>query len=71
MLNKELWVLVLRTMIAVGVQNKLRIWEVLLKDEGVHRVNEHVVAAVHNERGLSDLLQVSKGIIFLGSAPFL
>src|SRR6266404_7042243 len=62
MLNKQLWVLVLRTMIAVGVQNELRVRQVLLQDERVRRIDEHVVAAVHHERRLSDLLQVSKGI---------
>jgi hypothetical protein len=30
-LNKQLWVLVLRTMIAVGVQNELRVRQVLLE----------------------------------------
>src|SRR5258708_3962283 len=70
MLNKQLWVLVLRTMIAVGVQNELRVRQVLLEDERVHRINDHVVAAVHHERGLSDLPQVSIGI-FRRSGPFL
>jgi hypothetical protein len=70
MLNKQLRVLVLRTMIAVGVQNELRVRPVLLEDERVHRINDHVVAAFHHERGLSDLLQVSIGI-FRRSAPFL
>src|SRR5438105_4708724 len=69
-LNKQLWVLVLRTMIAVGVQNELRVGQVLLEDERVHRIDEHVVAAVYYERRLSDLLQVSIGI-FRRSAPFL
>ena len=69
-LNKQLWVLVLCAMIAIGVQNELRVRQVLLEDERVHRINDHVAAAVHNERGLSDLLQVSIGI-FRRSAPFL
>ena len=47
-LNKQLRVLVLRTMIAVGVQNELRVRQVLLKDERVHGIDEHVVAAVHH-----------------------
>ena len=36
MLNKQLWVLVLRTMIAVRVQNELPVRQVLLEDERVH-----------------------------------
>ena len=62
MLNKQLWGLVLRAMIAIGVQNDLRVRQVLLKDKRVHRMNDHVVAAVHHQRGLSDLLQISIGI---------
>src|SRR6267142_368942 len=70
MLNKQFWVLVLRTMIAVGVQNELRVRQVLLQDERVNRIDEHVVAAVHHQRRLSDLLQVNIAIFRL-SAPFL
>jgi hypothetical protein len=70
MLNKQLWVLVLRTIIAAGVRNELRVRQVLLEDERVQRIDDHVVAAVHHERGLSDLVQVSIGI-FRPSAPFL
>src|ERR1700674_3533508 len=69
-LNKQLRVLVLRTMITVGVQNELRVRQVLLEDERVHRVDEHIVAAVHHQRRLNNLLQVSIGI-FRRSAPFL
>src|SRR5258708_38995425 len=62
-LNKQLRVLVLRTMIAVGVQNELRVRQVLLQYERVHRIDEHVVAAFDHERRLSDLLQVGIGIL--------
>src|ERR1700722_11285552 len=70
MLNKQLWVLVLRTMIAVGVQDELRVQQVLLQYERVHRIDEHVVASVNHECRLSDLLQVGIGIS-RRSAPFL
>src|SRR5258707_3071746 len=70
MLNKQLWVLVLRTMIAVGVQNELRVRQVLLEEERVHRIDDYVVAAVHYERGLSDVLQVSIGGSFAGAPHF-
>ena len=69
MLNKQLWVLALRAMIPVGVQNELRVEQVLLEDKGIYRINDHVVAAVHHESGLSDLLQVLKGV-FRWSTPF-
>jgi hypothetical protein len=58
-LNKQLRVLVLRPMITVGLQNELRVRQVLLQDERIRRIDEHVVAAVHHECRLSDLLQVS------------
>jgi hypothetical protein len=64
--SHQFCVLVLRTMIAVGVQNGLRVRQVLLEDERVHCINDHVVAAVHHEHGLSDLLQASMS----ATAPF-
>ena len=69
MLNEQPWILVLRTMIAVGVENELCVWQVLLEDERVDCINDYVIAAVCHERGLNDLLQISIGI-FRGSAPF-
>jgi hypothetical protein len=43
--------------IRVRIEDQLSIREILLEDERVHSMNDHVVAAVHHERGLSDLLQ--------------
>ena len=63
-------VLILRAAIPVGVQNELRIRQVLLEDEGITRIDDHVVAAVHHERRLRDLLS-GKHRIFRRSAPFL
>src|SRR5258708_16083126 len=57
-------------MIAVGVQNELRVRQVLLEEERVHRIDDYVVAAVHYERGLSDVLQVSIGGSFAGAPHF-
>ncbi len=53
-LNKQLWVLVLRTMIAVGIQNELRVRQVLLEDERINRIDEHVVAARRSPQDPSD-----------------
>src|SRR5258707_8248249 len=69
-LNKQLWVLVLRTMIAVGVENELRIRQVLLEDERVHRINDHVVAAINHKRRLYDPLEVGVGILSRRTPPF-
>jgi len=62
--NKQLWVLVVRAMIGVGVDDQLRIRHVLLHDERVHRGYVHVVTAVHDECWLLDRLQIVGGLSF-------
>src|SRR5882724_6954902 len=62
--NKQLWVLVVRAMIGVGVDDQLRIRHVLLHDERVHRGYVHVVTAVHDECWLVDRLSDSRGTPF-------
>src|ERR1700719_4250076 len=68
MLNKQLWVLVVRAVIGVGVDDQLRIRHVLLHDERVHRGYVHVVTAVHDECWLLDRLQIVVGPL-LPDAP--
>src|SRR5438132_2444952 len=63
--NKQLWVLVVRAMIGVGVDDQLRIRHVLLHDERVHRGYVHVVTAVHDECWLIDRLQIVVGPLLL------
>src|SRR2546425_34351 len=63
--NKQLWVLVVRAMIGVGVDDQLRIRHVLLHDERVHRGYVHVVTAVHDECWLLDRLQIVGGPLLL------
>src|SRR6266850_8011136 len=63
--NKHLWVLVVRAMIGVGIDDQLRIRHVLLHDEGVHRGYVHVVTAVHDECWLLDRLQIVGGPLLL------
>src|ERR1700726_2778760 len=65
MLNKQLWVLVVRAVIGVGVDDQLRIRHVLLHDEREHRGYVHVVAAVHDEGWLLDRLQIVGGPLLL------
>src|SRR5437879_12224162 len=55
--HKQLGVLKLRSVIGVGVDDELRVRDVLLHDEGVHRGHDYVVTAVHDERWLLDRLQ--------------
>src|SRR2546427_715961 len=66
--NEQLWVLVVRAMIGVGVDDQLRIRHVLLHDERVHRGYVHVVTAVHDECWLLDRLQIVVGPL-LPDAP--
>jgi len=42
--------------IGIRVDNKLSIGQVPLKDKGVDRVNDHVVAAVDDQNRLFDIL---------------
>src|SRR5712664_2883821 len=70
MFNEELRVLVVRAVIGVGVDDQLRIRDVLLHDERVHRRREHVVTAIHDECWLLDCLQIVVGSLSL-NAPLL
>src|ERR1700676_5143198 len=63
--NEELRVLVVRAVIGVGVDDQLRVRDVLLHDERVHRGQVHVVAAVHDECWLLDRLQIVVGPLSL------
>src|ERR1700735_3050562 len=63
--NEELRVLVVRAVIGVGIDDQLRIRDVLLHDERVHRGNVHVVTAVHDECWLLDRLQIVVGPLLL------
>src|SRR6202040_3837894 len=54
--HKQLGILKLRPVIRVGVDDELRIRDVLLHDEGVDRGHDHVVTAVHDECWLLDRL---------------
>jgi hypothetical protein len=56
--NREL---VLRAVIGIGVEDELRVREVLLQDERVHRVDDDVVAAIDDQRRLGDRLQQRPG----------
>src|SRR5580704_5233183 len=58
MSDEELGILELRAVIGVGVDDQLRIRDVLLHDEGVDRGHDHVVTAVHDECWLLDRLQI-------------
>src|SRR3984893_16205015 len=63
--NEELWVLVVRAVIGVGVDDQLRIRHVLLHDEREDRGYVHVVTAVHDEGWLLDSLQIVGGPLLL------
>src|SRR5882757_10202148 len=67
--HKEFGILVLRPMIGIWVQDQLGVGDVLLQDEGIHRVDEHIVAAVHHKRRLTDLLQIFIGIFAWSTPP--
>src|ERR1700719_5269965 len=51
--------------IGVGVDDQLRIRDVLLHDEGIDRGHDHVVTSVHDECWLLDRLQIVVGTLLL------
>src|ERR1700730_12875029 len=59
--NEELRVLVLRAVIGVGIDDQLRIRDILLHDERVDRGHDHVVTAIYDECRLRDRLQIVVG----------
>ena len=58
-----------RAVCGVGVNDQLRVRQVLLQDERVHRVDDDIGAAVHDQRRLLDRFQIIVGT-FASSAPF-
>src|ERR1700689_2922382 len=63
--NEKLRVLIVRAVIGVGIDDQLRVRDVLLHDERVHRGYVHVVTAVHDECWLLDRLQIVDGPLLL------
>src|SRR6267142_2710060 len=54
MTDEEFRILVLRAVICVGIEDELGVRQLLLQDERVHGVDDHVLAAVHDQRRLAD-----------------
>ena len=69
MTDEEFRILVLRAVICVGIEDELGVRQLLLQDERVHGVDDHVLAAVHDQRRLADRLEVVVRPIEL-NAPF-
>src|ERR1700676_18606 len=63
--NEKLRVLVMRAVIGVGIDDQLRVRDVLLHDERVHRGYVHVVTAVYDECWVLDRLQIVIGPLLL------
>ena len=69
MTDEEFGILVLRAVICVGIEDELGVRQLLLQDERVHGVDDHVLATVHDQRWLADRLEVVVRPIEL-NAPF-
>ena len=69
MTDEEFGILVLRAVICVGIEDELGVRQVLLQDERVHGVDDHVLAAVHDQSRLADRLQIFERLL-LWRAPF-
>ena len=59
MADEKFGILVERAVVGVGVENELRVWNVLLQDERIHRADDHVAATVDDECRLSECGAVS------------
>jgi hypothetical protein len=68
-LDEPLGILILRTVIGVGIKDKLGVRQVLLQDVRVHGVDDHVLGAVDDQRRLADRLQIFERLL-LRRAPF-
>ena len=56
--HEELRVLVERSVICIRVKDQLRVRQVLLQDVRVHRGHDDIVAALHDQRWLTDIFQI-------------
>src|SRR6266851_7627514 len=56
--DEQRGILVMRAVCGVRIDDQLRVRQVLLQDERVHRVNDDIIAAVHDQRWLLDSLQI-------------
>ena len=50
-----------------GIDDQLRVRQVLLQDVGVDGIDDDVVAAVDDQRGLLDVFQIIPGVVALGA----
>src|ERR1700726_1197785 len=67
--DEPLGILILRTVIGVGIEDKLGVRQVLLQDERVHGVDDHVLATIHDQCRLTNRLQIFERLLSW-RAPF-
>src|SRR5216683_2938290 len=61
--DEQRGILVLRAVICVGIEDELGVRQVLLQDERIHGVDDHVLAAIHDQRRLADRLQIFERLL--------
>src|SRR3984893_3660338 len=61
--HEQLRILVRRPVSGVGVEDELRVRDILLQDERVDREDDKVLVAVHDKRRLLDRLEVIVGAL--------
>src|ERR1700681_3127941 len=52
--DEQRGILVLRPVIGIRVENELRVGQVLLQNKRIHGIDDHVLAAVHDQCRLAD-----------------
>ena len=60
--NEVFVILVPRSMVGVGIEDQLGVRHVLNEIKGIHRVNDDIVVAAHDERRLLDVLQIREAL---------
>ena len=63
--DKVIVILVPRTMIGVGIQNQLRVRQVLCQPKRVDGVDDHVMVSADDQRRLLNVLEVCKPLSWL------
>ena len=65
MVHEQVRILVERPVVRVGIDDELRVRQRLLHDEGVHGRDDDVVAALHDQHRLTDILQLAMNALGL------
>src|SRR3982074_789030 len=58
--DEQRGILILRSVIGIRIEDELRVGQVLLKNERIHGIDDHIIASVDHQRGVGNLLEIVK-----------